>query len=67
MYLQEYTSSCGKNASASSVTDMDKPGYYADTIKARVDLTEALEYYGITFNKAGFASCPFHSGAHGII
>lgn len=40
---------------------MDKPGYYADTIKAQVDLTEALEYYGITFNKAGFASCPFHS------
>jgi hypothetical protein len=40
---------------------MDKPGYYADTIKAQIDMTEALEYYGVTFNRAGFASCPFHS------
>lgn len=40
---------------------MDNPSYYADTIKAQVDLTEALEFYGVTFNKAGFASCPFHS------
>ena len=40
---------------------MNNPSYYADTIKAQVDLTAALEYYGVTVNRAGFASCPFHA------
>lgn len=33
---------------------------YAQLIRERLPLREALESYGLTFNRSGFASCPFH-------
>lgn len=33
----------------------------ASIIKQRVTITDAVEHYGITFNRAGFAPCPFHT------
>ncbi len=33
----------------------------AEDIKDNVDLREAMEYYGIQFNRVGKAKCPFHS------
>lgn len=33
----------------------------ADQIKGAVDLREAMEYYGVRFNRRGYAVCPFHS------
>lgn len=33
----------------------------AEDIKACVDLREAMEHYGIHFNRSGYAVCPFHS------
>ncbi len=33
----------------------------ARLVKERVTIAEAAEHYGITFNRAGFAPCPFHS------
>jgi len=33
----------------------------ASIIKQRVTISDATEHYGITFNRAGFAPCPFHS------
>ena len=35
--------------------------YLADTIKQCVTIAEATEHYGIVFNRAGFAPCPFHT------
>lgn len=32
----------------------------AEQIKQAVRLTDALDFYGITVNRAGFCSCPFH-------
>lgn len=29
-------------------------------IKEKVDIREGMEYYGIEFNRRGFAKCPFH-------
>ena len=34
--------------------------YYADTIRASVSMTQAVEFYGLEPNRAGFISCPFH-------
>ena len=34
---------------------------YASLIKEMVDIKQAAELYGITFNRSGFAICPFHS------
>lgn len=33
---------------------------YAEKIRDRLGMTEALEYYGIRLNSRGFACCPFH-------
>lgn len=33
----------------------------ARLVKQRVTIADATEHYGITFNRAGFAHCPFHS------
>lgn len=33
----------------------------AEKIKMSLDLREAMEYYGIHFNRAGYAICPFHN------
>jgi len=33
----------------------------AEDIKDNVDLREAMEYYGIQFNRVGKAKCPFHN------
>lgn len=32
----------------------------AQRIKETLDLREVMEYYGIEFNRSGFAVCPFH-------
>lgn len=33
----------------------------ARLVKQRVTIAEAAEHYGLAFNRAGFAPCPFHS------
>lgn len=30
-------------------------------IKASLDLKEVMQFYGVNFNKRGFANCPFHN------
>ena len=37
------------------------PNRMAEQIKDNVDLREAMEHYGIHFNRSGYAVCPFHT------
>ncbi len=34
---------------------------FASILKQRVTIADAVEHYGIVFNRAGFAPCPFHA------
>lgn len=34
---------------------------YAKEIKARVDIREVASLYGLVFNRAGYACCPYHN------
>ena len=40
---------------------MNNYALFAEAIFDRVDMSIAVRQYGITFNRAGFALCPFHS------
>lgn len=40
---------------------MNNYSYYAETVRERVDMRKAVEFYGVVFNPAGFALCPFHN------
>lgn len=40
---------------------MNEYTYFVDEIKNRVNAKEAARFYGLTFNRSGFANCPFHS------
>jgi len=40
---------------------MNEYAHIADAIKREVKMSDAARYYGLTFNRAGFAVCPFHS------
>lgn len=40
---------------------MNNYAFMAETIKERVTFGEAAQYYGLTFNRSGFALCPFHA------
>ena len=40
---------------------MDNNAYYADEIMRNVDMLEATQFYGLTYNRSGFAQCCFHA------
>ena len=39
---------------------MNEYSYFAEAIKRSVKMEDAARFYGLTFNRAGFAVCPFH-------
>lgn len=39
---------------------MNNLNYCKNEIKSRLDCREVFEFYGITANRSGFCSCPFH-------
>ena len=65
--IQNYNTIIPQNHEKSSINCKNYSIDIFNQIKNMLDIKQVIEYYGISINNNGFASCPFHQEKNTVI